>query len=247
VIVILECQTRNDTAMDERLLHYTVTTKLEQKKPVLACVIYLLRDGQKPTSPLVWDIPNGYEVLRFRFLSIEIGKLTPQDILSKDIALWPFLPLTQGGEQRKIITGMLEELKCNDNEALIPLALTFATLAYRNSLDDLDWLKRRMSMLGDIIRESPFYQWILEEGMEKGVEQGFESALQTLVHVRFPQLSPLAEERVPLLRKPELLNDLIAKIGTAQTVEEAEQFLLSCKPEPKRKTSRRRKNASSTQ
>src|SRR5436305_11281695 len=57
MLVNIEIQAYNDPTMAERLLQYNVLARMQFKLPVLSCVIYLLKDGNVPISPLVWTIP----------------------------------------------------------------------------------------------------------------------------------------------------------------------------------------------
>jgi hypothetical protein len=108
--------------------------------------------------------------------------------------------------------------------------------------DDLDWLDRRFAMLRDILNNSPAFQHLrkiareegLEEGREEGREIGREEGrlktsrfiLLEFVQARFPELTPIAKERVEHIKKPETLERLTLKIGMAQTREEARDYLL---------------------
>lgn len=44
---------------------------------------------------------------------------------------------------------------------MLSIGLTFAELVFQKN--DLDWLRRRISMLEDILQESPFYQRFLQK------------------------------------------------------------------------------------
>ena len=94
----------------------------------------------------------------------------------------------------------------------------------------------------DILRESPFYQEILKEGREEGLEEGlkegleeglqegkleaFREVLLAIVQVRFPKLVRLTKGLAAITEDPEVLQNLILKMSTAQTFEEAQQYLL---------------------
>src|SRR5205814_2146011 len=105
--------------------------------------------------------------------------------------------------------------------------------------EDLLWLKRRFAMLSDFLRESPAYQDILEEGIEEGLEQGLEQGLKqgrllakretflTLIEVRFPRLKTLAMRQASLIDKPEILEDLMVKLLTVQSMDEMRHHLLT--------------------
>ena len=90
----------------------------------------------------------------------------------------------------------------------------------------------------DILRESPFYQEILKEGHEEGREEGREEGLEegklealrevllAIVQVRFPKLARLTKGLAAITEDPAVLQGLILKMSTAQTFEEAQQYLL---------------------
>lgn len=82
--------------------------------------------------------------------------------------------------------------------------------------------------MNDIIREYPFYQWILEEGEAKGVTQSVAQMRQTIVDfVRecFPELAQLAEEVVATMDNLPRLGRLSIKLGGAQSAEQARKIL----------------------
>ncbi len=97
----------------------------------------------------------------------------------------------------------------------------------------------------DRLQESPIYQEILHKGLEKGLCEGHESGiavglaqgrleatrdtLLSFVDARFPQLSKLAEEQAKLITDIALLQQLVSKIGAAQTQVETQQILLTWK------------------
>ena len=70
--------------------------------------------------------------------------------------------------------------------------------------------------MNDIIRQSPFYQWALEEGEAKEKAYGLAQMRQAVVEVvqeRFPELAQLAEEVVVTIDSPAQLVRLSAKLG----------------------------------
>jgi hypothetical protein len=81
-------------------------------------------------------------------------------------------------------------------------------------------------MFQDILRESPIYQEIVEQGLEKGKIQGQREMLLDLVQMRFPELLTLAKQQTDGITDPGVLSSLNHKLFVAQTVEEARQVLL---------------------
>jgi len=82
----------------------------------------------------------------------------------------------------------------------------------------------------DVLRESPYYQEILQEGRQEGREEGkLEGQRETLlaiVQVRFPKMALLTKKLVNIIDDPASLQDVAVKISMAQTDEEVQQYLL---------------------
>ena len=127
---------------------------------------------------------------------------------------------------------------------MLSIGLTFASLVFKKQ--DQDWLTRRISMLEDILQESPFYQRILHQGEEKGLKEGMEKgrvqgleegkvqalrqALVDIVQERFPQetaLIRLTMKQAAIIKEPETLRRLVARAGALQTPDEVQKLLLS--------------------
>ena len=98
----------------------------------------------------------------------------------------------------------------------------------------------------DILRESPAFQKImqegwkegiqegrlegiqegLEKGVEKGILQGHRQTLLKIVNARFPKILHLAKGQGAIIDDPDVLENLIVKISTAQTLQEAQNYLI---------------------
>ena len=81
----------------------------------------------------------------------------------------------------------------------------------------------------DILRETPIYQEILQEGREEERQQRLQDQCQTLiklVQMRYPEVVSLAKEQADVIKDPEVLQNLIAKMFAVSTLEEAVQYLL---------------------
>jgi hypothetical protein len=234
MLLHLEFQTYNDPGMAERLLRYNVLARSEYKLPVLSCVIYLLKDGEAPSSPLKWKLPNGQEILQFHYQSIVLGALSPEDLLqSGQAGLLPPLPLTNGGARRDMVESMFSDivesmfsgLLAARKIELVPIGYTLASLAFsRENRADQDWLLRRFHEMHDILRETPIYQEILKEGREEGLE-ALRQAVVDIIAQRFPKLARLAKKQVAVVEDPELLRYVLVKVSVVQTAEEAKQHL----------------------
>ncbi len=247
MLVHLEFQTYNDPTMAERMLRYNVLIRSEYGLPVLSCVIYLLKDGNVPVSPLSWMVPTGHKVLDYYFESIELGELSPEELLQRDEpGLLPLLPLTRGGASREVTMKMFADLETAGRTELVAIGATLASLVFsRENTTDLEWLHRRLSEMHNILRESPFYQEILQEGREEGLQEGREEGLQeglekgrqeklqvlrdtllNVVQARFPKMVRLAKGQAAIIDDPAALEGLIVKVSIAQKAKDARSALL---------------------
>src|SRR5579871_4897384 len=239
MLLHIEFQTYNDAAMAERLLRYNVLARSEYKLPVESYVIYLLRDGEVPKSPLIWTSPRDNKVLEFHFHSVELGEMSPEELIATDQpGLLPPLTLTKGGARRQVAELMLENLQPVENTDLITIGGTLASYVFsRENVLDLSWLRRRLRDMRDILRESPFYQEIQEEGREEGLEQGLEQGREEgqmqllrqlvvdIIAERFPKLTRLARKQTMFVEDTAILHRLIIKLITAESLEEAREYL----------------------
>ncbi len=148
--------------------------------------------------------------------------------------------LTKDGKRPEVVEEVIASLQLHEGEAakeLISLTYIFATLAFENQ-DDLIWLKRRINMMQDLLRDSWLYQEIMQEGYDKGIEKGIEKGreegllrqrqlLMTIVQMHFPNTANLAQQQVDAIKEPEVLQSLIFKVLESQTEEQATECLLS--------------------
>jgi len=115
------------------------------------------------------------------------------------------------------------------------------------------WLIRRFAVFQDILRSSPAFRQIFAEGEEEGLEAGLQKGLTegrekghkegreearkelaqslradllTVVRQRFPKLRAFARREAGLIESPDILKDLLVKVALAQTVEEAQNYLI---------------------
>src|SRR5689334_17741164 len=182
-LVNIEVQTNNQLVMPDRLLEYNVETRKKYKRrfQVLSGVIYLLRQGKKPTPPHVLKV-GSFELIRFSYLKYEVGQwLAPILLASGILELLPFLPLTEGGLERECLEAALDLLQQLEDKHLASLTYGMASLAFNAYEKQVpDWLvEKREFMLQENngIRVIPWFREILDEEQEKARKQGLEQGL----------------------------------------------------------------------
>jgi hypothetical protein len=227
-LVHIEFQSTNDLNIGERLLEYSFEARREHRLPVYSCVIYLRDYGDVPQPPLRWEVANGLEVLQFHYRSIELGKIPTDELRrTRRVGLLPLMILTKGGATYDVVEEVIAELEAAEKPELLPITELLASLVFKNEADQ-EWIERTFAMLKDPLRDTPAYQRYLKEGRELERQQSLERQRQTLleiVQVRFPKLLHLTKGLATITSDPEVLERLIVKMGTAQTLEEAQEYL----------------------
>lgn len=89
-------------------------------------------------------------------------------------------------------------------------------------------------MLQDIFRDTPAYQYTLEEGREEEREKQLKARLQaqcsiltTIIQARFPTLNKLAQKQIVKIKDVTIFDTVIAGVGSAHTLEDAQHALLN--------------------
>jgi hypothetical protein len=87
-------------------------------------------------------------------------------------------------------------------------------------------------MYQDILRETPSYQYIVDVGREEERQvclQAQRKLLPIIVQALFPTLVDVAKMQADQINNVEVVEEVIAKVSTARTLEEAHRSLLGWK------------------
>jgi predicted transposase YdaD len=123
---------------------------------------------------------------------------------------------------------------------LLILALTLASMVYTSS-EDLDWLRKEVKMMDDILTDNWFYQYLMEKaeaeveakGLEKGLEQGrheghLEASRQMaikIIQAHFPEMAQQAQKVVSQVTDFQQLEHLNLDLYIARDAAEVAQLL----------------------
>jgi len=175
IMVHVEMQSGPDPDMAQRLLEYHVLAYRRYQRPVTSYVLYLRKGGALPEPPLIRTMPNGQEILRFHYQVIALWDLEHEALLGLGLrGLYPLVPFTRGGNRREVVEEIIRRLLPGHDtitKELLAVTGLFASLAFSRQ-EDQEWLRRTMLMLDDMLRETPLYQYILQQGLQEGREKG---------------------------------------------------------------------------
>jgi hypothetical protein len=239
-----EFQSSNDASIGERLhLYNAQASHTYDNLPVYSYVIYLRRDGIIKQSPYTQYFPDGREIVQFYYESIELWNTPAEELLSIDFNnLLPLVLLTKGGTEPEVVEKMIDKLVSTNERGLLTISYTLGGLVFKEQQEQ-DLFKRRFRMLRDILEDSWTFQELKEEAKQaakRELEQEAQlkaeqkatlaSIRATLVDVtqqRFPTLTRLVKTLSSFIDDPNTLLQLITRMSTAQTLEDANELLIS--------------------
>jgi predicted transposase YdaD len=115
-------------------------------------------------------------------------------------SLLPFIPILKGGGNKTTVTTALVELRKNEKlQDLEPLLSFFASFVL-----EIPIVQQIMRWDMTILRESPWYQTILQEGLSKGEQKGEFELIKRQLKKRFGEVNPSVEERIKNLSREQL-------------------------------------------
>lgn len=197
-IVHIEAQTRYDQLMPERTADYGAREWMQYRWPV-ACYVLLLTDrGLPPRAPQVGRIDAGDVQITVRYRLVRLSQIPAAKMLAlRRKNLLPFVPLMRGGE-KDLEAGARRLGQIHDERRQLELGLHFlllGTLRY-NHEDLLDLLGGEGMIPLRILKETPGYEFLINEGKDRWKEEGriegqresTAEMLRLLIAKRFPRM-----------------------------------------------------------
>ena len=130
--------------------------------------------------------------------------------------------------------------RLKDHKDLLILALMLAAMVYTSS-KDLDWLRKEVKMMDDILTDNWFYQYVLEKGLTegevkgeaKGLEKGrheghLEASRQMaikIIQAHFPEMAQQAQKVVSQVTDFQQLEHLNLDLYIARDAPEVANLL----------------------
>lgn len=226
-----EVQVWYKSDLPERLVRYGVSLALNTWLPVRTTLVLLVDRHAPRRVPSRGLVRKGSVEMVSRYRVVKLWEIDPAAALELDRpSLLPWVVLMRPSE-RAVRSAASRIARREDPK----LAAEFVLLGgLRYDREDLrSMLGRLGAMLTDeIIRQSSFYQMILEEGIEKGIDKGIEkgiekgtvaearSNLKLVLSLRFPGLENRPE--LDSIEDRQRLEGLLAAVVKAADREAAE-------------------------
>ena len=200
-ILHIEVQTHDsrDKPMPLRVLVYAAELLLRYELPVYSVVLYLSANAGQ-TDPGGYSYGNAQFGLQHKYQVIRLADLEGESFLdAASVGLLPFTPLMRPPEGLNTEAWLQQ---CIEKTESAPVdTQTRGTLLYAlSTLGSLTYDANLFQKLisEEMMQESPFYEIIMQRGIERGIEQGIEVCIRNILSVltkRFPleNVQPVAK------------------------------------------------------
>jgi predicted transposase/invertase (TIGR01784 family) len=223
-----EIQFRHDKRMPRRQRAYVALAEEKYELPVYPVVVNILPPS--PTTFIETSFHSEFRGLKAHqdFHVINLWEEDVDQVFSQHLTtLLPFVPILKGGQSEALLKQAVIQLRADKTMAEFESLLAFfASFVLESAV-----VQRilRWDML--VLRESPWYQEILQEGIQKGVQQGLEQGfeqgkeqgqLKLLLRLLSRELGTLPTELSERIRQlpPEQLLALSDQIFDLETVDD---------------------------
>ncbi|MEG3436205.1 DUF4351 domain-containing protein [Pannus brasiliensis CCIBt3594] len=212
-LLLNEIQLRYSDRMPRRIRAYAALAEERYHLPVYPVLVNIL-----PVRGGI-SIPTRYES-NFMGLQatqdyrvINLSEVEADLVFRERIStLLPFVPILRGGGEEGVVRAALRELRADEQlQDLEPLLSFFASFVL-----EIPIVQEIMRWDMTVLRESPWYQEILAEGLQQGARQGEASLIIRLLTRRFGALSLDIVDRIrslPISRLDELGDSLLDFAG----------------------------------
>jgi predicted transposase YdaD len=173
-LVLNVLQLRYKPEMPRRMRAYAGLAEEKYKLPTYPVLINILKTGDT-------EIPTRYESnlagleVRQDYRVINLWEVDVKLVFEQKIStLLPFVPILQGGNSENNLRLAVTELRKDEQlKDLEPLLSFFASFVL-----DIPLIQQIMRWDMTVLRESPWYEEILKEGLQQGEKQGLQQGLQ---------------------------------------------------------------------
>ena len=216
-VVVNEIQLRYDPRMPRRLWVYAALAYERYGVPVYPVLVNILPPPAGVTIPTRFEDEFLGLVTRQDYRVINLWEVEAKWVLEAELLpLLPFVPVLKGGHAAPFIQGALWRLRAEPKLSELESLLAF----FASFVLETEFVQQIMRWDMAVLRESPWYQEILEQGRQEGLEQGLEQArrddLRRVLRYRFGELPREVEAGLEQLGVEQLerLFDVALQVAT---------------------------------
>jgi predicted transposase YdaD len=199
-LILTELQLRYTIKMPRRMRAYIGLAEEKYELPVFAVLVNILPSSKNA------EIPNHFESnflglqSRQDYCVINLWEVDAETVFERSLdTLLPFVPVLKNGGDPETVRRALTELQ--QNEELVELESLLGFFA--SFVLDTELVSQIMRWDMTVLRESPWYQEILNEGEQRGLEHEKSLILRQLTR-RIGPIAPPLETQIRSLSLPQL-------------------------------------------
>ena len=228
-LILNELQLRYDQNMPKRMRNYVA---LAEEKYNLSAYPVLINILPPPTTVTIVDCyDREFMGLKARqdYRVINLWEVEAELVLEQPLPpLFPFVPILKGGGSESKLRSAVQALRADQTlNQLEPLLAFFASFVL-----EIPLIQQIMRWDMTVLRESPWYQEILQEGVAQGIQEGIEQGIQQerrgslerILKLRFSEIPSEISIRIQALTL-EQLEELMATALTVNSLDEFTQHL----------------------
>ena len=236
-IAHIEFESGSNHDMAARLAEYHTFLHRKYKLPVTSIIVYPFPTTMA-VSPLQETLGEE-DILLFHFRVFPLWKRQAEHYMQeRAVVMYALLP-TMEGANASLLHKAIDEMVnyYQNNPAKLAEELRWMGIVLRRVKTLPRSAKReieeRLNMWDDLMERDPKMKKIRKEseakgearGEAQGIAKGLQKAVITVVTLRFPPLTELAQQKVSRIRQPDQLNLLLEQV-TSVSDEEAARLLL---------------------
>jgi len=214
-VVVNEIQLRHDPNMPARMRAYAGLAHERYGVPVYPVLVNILPPAAGVNIPTCFESEFLGLVARQDYRVVNLWEVEAKRVLELELLpLLPFVPVLRGGQDipllRRAVTRLRAEPALSELEPLLAFFASFVL--------ETEFVQQIMRWDMLVLRESPWYQEILEEGREQGLETARREDLLRVLVRRFGELPAEVEEALQRLGLDQLerLFDLALDAATLE-------------------------------
>ncbi len=226
-VLDMELQTNSDPDIALRLLQYHFELYKQYRIPVISVVLYLF-ETTVPESP--FRESDDEDSLTFPYRSIALWTLDAREHLHKGIiGMYTLLPGMKNANAAILLRAIDTMERHYPRQELGNCLRRFRTILRRSntiSEQDKQIIEERLHMEYDsLIDEDPDLKERVAKSKADGEVEGLQKMVLKAVEDQYPTLEELAEKRIEVIRKPEILMQLVQLIYKAPNEDTAHWLL----------------------
>jgi predicted transposase YdaD len=223
-LVLNELQLRYTSEMPRRIRAYAALAEERYKLPTYPVLINIL---PPPASVM---IATGYEsqfkglIARQDYHVINLWEVEAELVFQQPLpSLLPFVPILRGGGEESTVRRALQVLRTNQQlNELESLLAFFATFVLETPL-----VQQIMRWDMAVLRESPWYQEILQQGQQEGMRQGLLIGIALGLELKFGAEGLQLLPEIGEIEDVGLLKAISQAIKTVNTLEALRQIYIT--------------------